>query len=210
MSFRIGHPFRWRFNAFVLRATEGMMDKKYGSWKRQLFQGLPDSVVELGPGTGANFRYYKRGTSLTVIEPNPKMHGRLCKNAEKYGLDLEILDLKAENISPALADESTDAVVATLLLCSVDQAVVLKEIHRILKPGGRFLFMEHVAAPKGTILRRLQSLFRLPWQWWFEGCNLTSETEPALIAAGFSTLELEHFESFGFPVKHYIVGVATK
>ena len=114
-----------------------------------------------------------------------------------------------------------------------NQAQVLNEVYRILKPGGRLLFMEHVAAPKGTLLRHLQDLLNSPWQWCLEGCKLNCETtESALRMAGFSKIELEHFELKSIipspvpvkrsverfelkslipsPVRHHIAGIATK
>ncbi len=211
MSYRIGHPIRWRFNAWIFHAGDDILHKIYGGWKQQIFEDLPDSVVELGPGTGTNFRYYRRGILLTAIEPNPMMHDRMRRNAEQYGINLDMRESKAESLD--LADQSTDAVVATLVLCAVNQTQVLNQIHRILRPGGRLLFLEHVAAPKGTLLRRFQDIVRQPWQWCFEGCNLTCETDSVLRTAGFSKIELEYFELKGLssvPAKHHIVGIATK
>jgi len=210
MSCCTGHLIKSRFNAWLFEAGDDRIHKVYGGWKHQIFDDLPDSVVEIGPGVGANFRYYHRGIHLTVIEPNPMMYDRLRKRAEHHGIDLDIRESRAEDLD--LPDQSTDAVVTTLALCSVDQTQVLNQIYRILRPGGRLLFLEHIVAPKGTLLRRLQYLIRQPWRWWF-GCMLNCKTDITLRTAGFSNIELEYFELKGLlsvPAKHHIVGIATK
>lgn len=202
------HRFRGRFNAWMLHVSENNHHKLYGKRKQQIFEGLPDSVIEVGPGTGGNFRYLRQGTTVTAIEPNLMMHSRLRKNAEKHGIHLDIRGLNGEAFD--IADESTDAVICTSVLCCVDnQYQVMNEVHRILRPGGRFLFLEHIAAPRGTLLRRFQGTIRRPWRWLLEGCDLTRETDSALEEVGFSKIELERFEARGL-VKHYIIGVATK
>lgn len=214
MNCSFGNPIRGRFNAWILHFTDNTSHKVHGEWKQKIFQDLPDSFVELGPGTGGNFRYYRRGSLLTAIEPNRMMRDRLLKKAEQHGINLDIRELRAEDLD--LADQSTDAVVSTEVLCTVDDLnQVLNEVYRILRPGGRFLFLEHVPAPKGTLLRRLQDLniIRQPWHWFFEGCNLNCETDSALNTAGFSKIELEHYKVKSLlpaPIRYYIAGIATK
>jgi hypothetical protein len=84
------HPIRGRFNAGLFTALDG-----YNNWltrerKRQAFADLPQTVVEVGPGVGANFRYLRPGTRLIAIEPNPHMHRRLQRRAARNGTELEI------------------------------------------------------------------------------------------------------------------------
>ncbi len=205
------HPIRGRFHAWFLSATEEGMHRLYGARKRKLFASLPGSIVEVGAGTGANCRYYESGTSLIAVEPNLRMHERLAANAQHRGVDVEIRGLKGERLD--LPSQSADAVVCTLVLCSVDNpAAVVSEIMRVLKPGGRYVFLEHVAAPAGTALRTLQNALQRPWTWWFEGCRPNRETESTLREAGFSALEIDHFRVRS-PFVHcapQIAGVATR
>ena len=68
------HPFRGRLNAWLLRALDGYADRKYRDVKRELFGGLPHTILEIGAGDGANFRYLGRGTHVIALEPNLHMH----------------------------------------------------------------------------------------------------------------------------------------
>ena len=108
--------------------------------------------------------------------------------------------------------ESVDAVVCTLVLCTVpDPAAALAEARRILRPGGRLVLIEHVAAPEGTVLAGLQQVLRRGWQWAFEGCDLCRPTGALLTAAGFADVDLEHYRvrSLFVPVNEQVAGVAT-
>ncbi len=111
-----------------------------------------------------------------------------------------------------LPDASADVVVSSLVLCSVtDVDRVLAEVRRVLRPGGRFVFVEHVAAPDGTVLRRLQGWVRRPWAWLFEGCSCERDLGTALRSAGFGSVDLEAYRlrSPFLPFNPQIAGVAT-
>jgi len=186
------HPIRGRFHAWFLSATADWLDQVHGERKQRLFRELGSRIVELGPGTGANCRHYPAGSRVIGIEPNLHMHERLARSAREHGVALEIRGLRGERLD--LEADSADAVVSTLVLCSVDDpARVLREALRVLRPGGRFVFIEHVAAPEDTALRRLQNALQPPWTWCFEGCRPNRDTGAALAEAGFSKLEMETF-----------------
>ena len=205
------HTLGNRLNAWLLEGAEAYMHRKYGPRKRIIFRDLPREVVEIGPGTGANLRYYPRGTALTAIEPNPAMHPRLRAKAARWGIDLTLRGLRGEALD--LPDASVRAVVGTLVLCSVDNPrQVVAEIRRILAPGGRFLFLEHVAAVVGTPLNRFQALLARPWQWLFDGCHLNRETHTVLAQAGFRRLDMDCFmlQSPAVMIMPHIFGLALK
>jgi ubiquinone/menaquinone biosynthesis C-methylase UbiE len=135
-------------------------------------------------------RYMPRGTRLTAIEPSRAMHPRLRAQAERYGVELELHDVFAEQMP--LESGSVDVVLATLVLCTVGEpARVLEEVVRVLRPGGRFVCLEHVRAPTAGPVRALQSALRAPWRWAFEGCDLCRDTGAALQSAGFASVEIE-------------------
>ncbi len=205
------HPVRARINAFVLERLEGLLEPLYGVRRRALLRDLPHSIVEIGAGAGANFPCYRTGTHVIAVEPNPRLHARLRERAHRQGLALEIHGLAGERLD--LPDASTDAVVCTLVLCSADDpARVISEVRRVLRPGGRFYFLEHVAAPAGSWLRWLQRITEPPWRWLFDGCRTTRETWRLLEAAGFARLDLDHFRlrTSAVHVSPHVVGVAVR
>ena len=202
---------RQKLNAWLLHRADDMMDRIYGRRKRSIWAGLPDVVVEIGPGTGANLRYYAPGTKVIAIEPNPAMHPHLAKASRKYRIDLDIRAVKGETID--LPENAVSAVVGTLVLCTVDRPrQVISEVLRILKPGGRYLFLEHVSASPGTGLRGLQEGLKRPWQWLFDGCRLNRDTYRAIAGAGFSSVDMDCFmmKTQLLPFAPHIFGVAVK
>lgn len=197
-----------RLNAWLLHIGEERYNQRIDERKRQLFDDLSGSVLEIGPGTGANLAYYPKEVSLTGLEPNPYMQGYLKEKAGEIDRPVEIITGTAENIP--LDDESMNAVVSTLVLCSVnDQEQVLREIRRILKPGGRFLFIEHVAAPEGTFLRTIQRWIKPFWKRLADGCHPDQETWKAIENAGFEQVDIEHFRLSLPVVEPHIMGTAV-
>jgi ubiquinone/menaquinone biosynthesis C-methylase UbiE len=197
-------------NAWLLVAIDGFMHERYGKLKASLFGAVPATVVEIGPGAGANFRYYPVGTRVIAVEPNRWAHERLRRRASDRGIELELLPTGAEWLP--LPSNSADLVVATLVLCSVaDPAAVLREARRVLGPGGRFVCIEHVAAPAGTLASGLQRLLARPWRWLFEGCELTRDTASLIRGAGFSTVEVRELRlpALAAPVGYQIAATCT-
>lgn len=199
-----------RLFAWMMAQGGGIYDKAVQERKQSLFANLHGHVLEIGPGTGSNLAYFPKDISWIGIEPNPFMHSYLKKEAHK--LCLNNVDLRtgtAEQIEAK--DNSMDAVVSTLVLCSVPNlAATLQEILRVLKPGGRFLFIEHVAAPQGTVLRKVQSTIRPIWKVLGDGCHPDRETWVALEKAGFTNINYEHFRAPVPIVSPHIMGVGTK
>lgn len=161
-----------------------------------LVGALRGTVLELGPGDGANLRYYQPDVRLVAVEPDATARDRTSAAAGRLGLSARVLDGSAEDL--ALPDESVDAVVCSFVLCSVaDQATALAQVHRVLRPGGRFLFAEHVAAPEGTWVRRGQNLVagltRLTGHTGGR-CMPNRETGAAITRAGFDVVDLHRFD----------------
>jgi ubiquinone/menaquinone biosynthesis C-methylase UbiE len=204
------HPVRGRLNSWFLAAAEKPMHREYGKRKLRIFGDLPATIVELGPGSGANFRYYAPGTRVVAVEPNPMMLRRMYSQARKHGVEIDLRHAGAEGME--VESESADLVVSTLVLCSVrDPNQVLSEVRRVLRPGGRFAFLEHVAAEPGTRLRKVQDAIHGPWHWLGEGCHLNRDTARTIEDAGFSELRLERFDGSGrTPYKPHISGYAIR
>ncbi|GAA4838072.1 class I SAM-dependent methyltransferase [Algivirga pacifica] len=208
------NKLRGKFNAWGLSLINESMHHLFGRYKKELLQEVPESLVEIGAGAGANMRYYPKGTKVIAIEPNIPMHPFLKKEAAKYGIELEIIPAMAEQIP--LPDHSVSMVISTLVLCTVqDPDQCLKEIKRILRPEGKFVFLEHVRAQSNSRLLHLQNLLHGPWCWLFEGCHTNRDTASFIHKAGFSNVQLDAYRmkiwgSTFFPVSPQIKGVGVK
>jgi ubiquinone/menaquinone biosynthesis C-methylase UbiE len=188
--------------------------------KRRLFSQLAPvdpfaaalEVVEVGSGTGPNLPYYPGATRITAVDPNHYMLPFLRANAERLGWQegsVQSVNGVAEALP--LPDASADAVVMTLVLCSVpDVAGALREAARVLRPGGRLLFIEHTAAPEVGALALAQWALDPLQQWLADGCHLRRDPLPALETAGFARVVAERFTvpSMGLIAPH-IAGMAT-
>ncbi|HEY1919716.1 MAG TPA: class I SAM-dependent methyltransferase [Streptosporangiaceae bacterium] len=153
---------------------------------------LTGRVLEIGAGSGANFGYFRPDIHWLGLEPNPRLRRELAATAAAHGQHAPVLAAPAERIP--LPDASVDAVAATLVLCSVaDQDRTLAEVRRVLRPGGTFAFVEHVAAPAGTWSRRLQRCAAPFTRLFDHGCNPARETWRAIEAAGFGEVRASFY-----------------
>ena len=175
--------------------------------KRDLLRDLAGTVLEIGPGSGVNFRYYPRAIHLVGFEPNEYLHPTLQRSSREADLRIDLRCGAAEHLD--FADRTADAVVTTAVLCSVaDQIQVLREIKRVLKPGGRLVFVEHIAANRGTRLRTVQRIVRPLWRCLADGCDPVRETDELMVKEGFKLIRLERFHLPLGPVAPHIAGVA--
>lgn len=199
-----------RFFAWLLARLQNNYGDEIERRKRHLLADLSGSVLEIGAGAGANLPLYPAAVELLLVEPNAHMHPYLREAADRHQRAFELRAGTAEHMDAA--DESVDCVVATLVLCSVgDPAATLREVLRVLKPGGRFVFLEHVAAPRGTRLRRWQHRLRGFWQVIGDGCTIDRDTGATIEAAGFAHCDIEHFAADNLAiVRPHIAGVAIK
>jgi ubiquinone/menaquinone biosynthesis C-methylase UbiE len=181
-----------------------------GALKQALFANLQGNVLEIGPGAGVNLSYYPDNIHWIGIEPNSFMHQYIQQQAEHFGLqNIEIRTGSAEHLP--VADNSIDTVVSTYVLCSVDNLMAsLQEILRVLKPGGQFLFVEHVAAECGSWNCKLQSGIAPIWKVMFDGCHPNRQTWVALENANFKSVDYRRFQVSLPIVSPHIAGVAIK
>jgi ubiquinone/menaquinone biosynthesis C-methylase UbiE len=189
-------------------------EERMGERRRALISGVSGTVLELGPGTGVNFNYLPQGIRWCGVEPNRHMHDPLRRRAGELGFhDVAFLNVTAEGMEQP--EGSVDAVISTLVLCSVDDPDgVIGEVRRVLRPGGSFYFLEHVAAARGTGRRRIQRLMRPLWRFCADGCRPDRETDTFIRAGGFADVDIEEFEvaaqiSPGWLAPH-IMGAAVK
>ena len=182
-------------------------------WRSELLQLIEGDVLEIGSGTGGNLRHYPESiSSLVLTEPDPHMLKLLRKNLrENYSGRYRAEGFSADAIN--LPDHSFDSIVSTLVLCSVDSPdATLQEIMRLLKPGGKLYFIEHVLAKDTPGLIKWQKLLQPLWGCMCGNCHLTRDTENYILKAGFHFDRIERLMSSGSPavVSPTIKGVASK
>ncbi len=168
----------------------------YQAWRRRLASDLTGNVLEIGAGRGENGGLLPPGTTWIAVEPDHRRAAAARTAARAISGGGVVLECSAEDVP--LPDDSVDAVLATLVLCSVsDQHRALAEVRRVLRPGGRFRFLDHVASPRGTWTRRAQRIVT-PWSVVFDhGCHPARDTEATLRAVGFAHLDIKRFSMPG-------------
>lgn len=200
-----------RARAWLLARYSPAIDRLLEDRKRRLLGEATGTVLEIGPGVGSNLRYLPRDGKWIGAEPNHFMHPYLRTTLNEVGLKGTILDDCAEKLT--LPTASIDTVVCTLVLCSVkDPTASLREAFRVLKPGGRFVFIEHIPGGKGSWFRRVQ---RVVWPIWYflgDGCCLKRDAASEIEATGFANIDYETFVLAGgsYVTRCHIAGQATK
>lgn len=172
-------------------------------------------LLEVGCGSGANFQYYPGGCAVICSDPNAHFHRYLKRNMEENRhLRYEGFVVAFGESLEQVEDASVDVVVCTLVLCSVrNVGQVLQEVRRVLKPGGAFFFLEHVASDGSSWwLHTLQRLLDPLWSRLGEGCTLTRTTWRDLEAAHFTQLHIQHLTApkVSAVIKPHIMGYCVK
>jgi SAM-dependent methyltransferase len=202
------------FARFYARISNVMERAGAGEYRDRLLAGLSGEVIEAGAGNGLNFAHYPAQViRVLAIEPEPRLRALAQQNAGTAPVPVEVIEGVAERI-PA-ADGSFDAAVACLMLCSVpDQAAVLAELHRVLRPGGQLRFFEHVRAGTAGMHRVQHLLDATVWPALFGGCHTGRDTAAAITSAGFTIDRLEQFafpeSRLPSPTSTHILGTATR
>jgi ubiquinone/menaquinone biosynthesis C-methylase UbiE len=179
----------WLFACVYDRMTAAVEAAGLRAHRERLLAGAAGHVLEIGAGTGANLPFYRDVDKITVAEPEAPMARRLAKRIREQARAVELVEAPAEQLP--FGDGQFDTAVSTLVLCTVrDQAKALAELRRVLKPGGRLLFIEHVRSdePRLAVWQdRLNGFNRLV----AHGCNCNRSTIDAIRAAGFKITTLE-------------------
>jgi len=176
----------WLMAAVYDRFMRGSEEACLAQWRAELLRDLSGAVLEVGAGTGVTLPHYPKSIArLVLCEPDAHMRRKLQKKVDTSALrNIEISDASLDSL-PFKAGEF-DAVICSLVLCSVpDQPAALAEIARVLKPGGRLLFLEHVAADGRPERLKWQRRIEPVWKHLMGNCHLTRRTEAAIAAAGF-------------------------
>jgi ubiquinone/menaquinone biosynthesis C-methylase UbiE len=182
---------------YMLRDAEA---KCLREWRQALLHELSGDVLELGSGTGANLEFYPTAVKrLVLTEPSTHMRRKLVSKLANYPcLAVSVSDCAAESLP--FPDETFDTVVSTLVLCSVkNPRRALSEIHRVLRPSGKLVFIEHVAARDRPQRLKWQRRIEPIWKKLQCGCHLTRDTEQDILQAGFELRQIKRQSIRGVP-----------
>jgi SAM-dependent methyltransferase len=181
------------FSALYDRGFKASEEAGLREMRRELLAQARGRVLEIGAGTGLNLELYPDSVEdLTITEPDPHMTKQLHKKLAEAGRATEVIEAPAESLP--FEDNSFDTAVVTLVLCTVpDQAAALTEIRRVLKPGGQFLFLEHVRSLDPG-MAKWQDRLEGPWRFLGDGCHCNRDTVSAISAAGFDLGDVERPE----------------
>jgi ubiquinone/menaquinone biosynthesis C-methylase UbiE len=179
--------------------------------RRALLAHTHGDVLEIGFGTGLNLPYYPRGVrKVTAVDPNPGMHRLAQKRIGQSGIGVDQQVLSGERLP--FEDNRFDCAVSTFTLCSIpDVAQALREMYRVLRPGGTFLFLEHGLGPEPAVQRWQRRLNWLQVRL-ANGCHLDRDMKAVVAAQPFASVEAAEFYLERTPKTHgYLYrGVATK
>jgi ubiquinone/menaquinone biosynthesis C-methylase UbiE len=202
-----GHVFAAMYDRMVGKTERAGL----GEHRQALLAQASGDVLEIGGGTGANLEYYGQGVrTLTLVEPEKPMLVRLQRHIEQRAPQAKALRAPAEDLP--FNDASFDVAVSTLVLCTVDDVPrALRELHRVLRPGGKLLFIEHVRSDDPTLARRQDRMLPINVRV-AHGCHPNRRTLDSVRDAGFEVTSLEHDTLKHAPkfIQPLIVGVATR
>ncbi|KFM04254.1 Methyltransferase-like 7A, partial [Aptenodytes forsteri] len=188
--------------------------KPFSNWRKFAGPSGQLTLLEIGTGTGTNFQFYPPGCRLTCTDPNPNFRKFLLGSlSENQHLKLEHLVVASGEDLHQIPDGAVDAVVCALVLCSVTNIKkVLTEVLRVLRLGGAFYFLEHVAADHSSWTYFWQKVCDPVWKYFGDGCSLSRETQQELEKTNFSELNLRciHVTPSWIPTSPHIIGYAVK
>ena len=187
-----------------------MSDPVISQYRQQLLAEVEGEVLEIGFGTGLNLPYYPETVDkITTVDPNPGMKKLAQKRIKQSLITVDIRVLSGENLP--MEDNRFDCVVSTWTLCSIPKVnLAIAEIYRVLKPGGKFLFIEHGLSNESNIqvwqnrLTPIQKVIA-------DGCHLNRNIEH-LVKQKFTNIKIDKFYAPNSPKVHGYMyrGIATK
>ncbi|HEV2057903.1 MAG TPA: class I SAM-dependent methyltransferase [Solirubrobacteraceae bacterium] len=194
--------FARRYGVLARRAERGEVGKR----RRALLAHASGRVLDLGVGSGESFKHLPAAVSeLVAIDPDPLMLRQARRRLDEASVPVRLLRGEGEQLP--FDDATFDSAIVVLVLCTVDDpAATVAELHRVVRPGGRLLMMEHVRAADDT-LARWQDRLQRPWSWLNGGCHPNRATLEVIETAGFPIGRLERY---GFDVLPHVQGVALR
>ena len=183
----------------------GMSAERFSRLRQQYLEGVGGTVLEVGFGSGLNLPHYSsRVSHLYALDPSQLGRRLAATRIQRAPFPVEFVELEGQRI--ALPDRSVDAVVSTWTVCTItDPVFALKEIRRVLRPEGKYYFLEHGLSPDRRVAR-LQNLWNPVQKWVFGGCHVNREIDRLILNSGFKMLALQNFYMEGPKVLTYMYG----
>ncbi|XP_015915001.1 thiol S-methyltransferase TMT1B [Parasteatoda tepidariorum] len=222
----LSKTLRDKWFTFIFTKCENPMNSpEFSRMRKKLFKLLEESlpnqrkvvplkVLEIGIGEGANLQFYPENSTLTALDMNPYFIQHFNKNRKNYpqvNLDGVVVNY-AEDMKEVPSD-AFDVVVCTHVLCSVKSIhSVMKEVKRVLKPTGKFLFIEHIVFPKSKVERLVQQFATPLWAIYFNGCYLNRDIPQTVKKAGFRDVhcDVSYLPFLPLFIRLQCFGIATK
>lgn len=199
------------FTALYDRLLKGTEEAGLREIRREALASATGRTIDIGAGTGANLPLYPQAVSeLVLAEPDPHMLRKLQPRLGDAATATKVVQAGAETLP--FEDGSFDTAVFTLVLCTVpNPSAALAEAARVLKPGGKLLFVEHVRADDPD-LARWQDRLERPWHFFGDGCHCNRDTASMIGAAPFEQVRVEHGEMPKAPaiVRPLVHGAAVR
>jgi ubiquinone/menaquinone biosynthesis C-methylase UbiE len=177
------------YDPFMHKTERGLYKKR-----KSLIEPLRGRILEVGSGTGINYQFYSSEVELLALDPNPHM---LTKAENKAHEQLNITYINHgicdDGVGMHIAHQSLDAIVSTLVLCSVpNPSLAIARFKQWLKPDGKLVVLEHIHA-ENKLNQQLQNLVNPIWRPVADGCNLNRNTDQLFLDGGFTPIESEYF-----------------
>ena len=188
-----------------------MSSRRISALRKDVLQDVRGNVLEIGFGTGLNLPHYPTQVEhITTVDVNPGMNLWARKRIEASKLEVDVKILSSESLP--LADSSFDSVVSTWTLCSIEMVEqALAEVYRVLKPGGKFFFLEHGLHPDPDV-QKWQNRFNRFQNIIADGCNINRPIDALVKMQEYASIEIRNFHFQGSPksLGYMYQGIATK
>jgi ubiquinone/menaquinone biosynthesis C-methylase UbiE len=185
-----------------------MSDKNFGKERSAVVENASGVVLEVGFGSGLNIPFYKNISKLYGLDPSSELYKIANERIKEANFPIEHIKASAENIP--LPNDSVDTITSTWSMCTIpDPKLALKEMLRVLKPGGKFMFIEHGASPKKAI-ENLQKIFTPITKPFTGGCHMDRKIDELITNAGFEIISMKNSGEKYKPLYYLYKGVAVK
>jgi ubiquinone/menaquinone biosynthesis C-methylase UbiE len=167
--------------------------------REKMLKNLTGTVLDVGSGTGVNFIHFNKEVKVYAVEPSKPMMDKSVDKINSKNIELLNLDINDEKLHNIIKENSLDAIVSTLVLCTIkNPELALDNFKKWLKPDGKLIIIEHIHSDKkGKAL--VQTILNPVWKVIAEGCNMTRHTDKLIKSKGFKPLE-EHYFTIGLRI----------